>query len=55
MAQVLEFKKDLGLNEDNRLDASTYQILHTEVLRRLYDSRIEMDNQLQKALELISE
>lgn len=55
MNMVEQFNLDFDIDALDVLTDVTYQVLHTEVLRRLYTHRNAVDIQLQKALELMRE
>ncbi len=52
---INQFNSDFDLEVINGLNATTYQVIYTEVLRRLYTNREEVDVQLQVALGLFDE
>lgn len=52
---IVQFKADYALEESERLDKKTLQVLSTEIIRFWFTNRSTLDSQLQKALELINE
>jgi carboxyl-terminal processing protease len=52
---IVKFKADYALEESERLDKKTLQVLSTEIIRFWFTNRSTLDSQLQKALELINE
>jgi carboxyl-terminal processing protease len=52
---IVKFKSDYALENSERLDKKTLQVLSTEIIRYWFTNRSNLDTQLQKALELINE
>ena len=50
-----QFRSDYNLNESATLDATTYQLLYTEVLRKWHANRSAVDTQLQVAIAQLYE
>ena len=52
---IVKFKADYALEESERLDKKTLQVLSTEIIRFWFTNRSTLDSQLMKAFELINE
>jgi carboxyl-terminal processing protease len=52
---IVKFRSDYALEDSERLDKKSLQVLSTEVIRYWFTNRSNLDTQLQKALELINE